>query len=169
MSHSSSAIGISDLKNELIKFRNFKGESGKYNKKGERNFVIVIDDVASEKLEALGFYVKHSVKSNGEVENLLKINVNMESQWPPEFTVYTKKGDRKWGIDEIANLDKANIIGGEVWFNPYQSPNSDHKTAWLDEMIVAIKDNVNHEKYRAMFEDNDRNDEHLEGRMPWDD
>lgn len=152
MAHSQKAIGIMNLKNETVKFRNFKGEGGKFNKKGDRNFKIVLDDATADDLENQGFYIKHAVRNNGEVEHQLKINVKMDSQWPPEIKVFTKNGDRDWGADEIGNLDDAMIIGGEVWFNGYQSPNSDHKTAWLDEMIVAIQDNVNYDKYRALFD-----------------
>ena len=173
MSHSNKAICINNLSNKNLIFRNFEGRKSNYNNLGSRNFNVVLDDVVAEMLEKEGFYIKKRVNDKGEESKLLKVNVKMDSKWPPEIHVFTKKGEQNYGADEVASLDDADVISGEVWINGYMGANSDHKTAWLDEMYVALRDNATADKYRKMFEstaDIEEEDNWLPNeQMPWDD
>lgn len=169
--HSNTAFGIENLSNRTIKYRNFEGKGGRFNAEGKRNFCVVLDENTANQLEAEGYYVKRRVLADGDTESYIKINVGMDSKWPPEIHVFTRNGENLYGAAELAALDEADIIKGEVWFKPYQSVNSDHKTAWLDEMIVAIRDNQAKQKYASLFDDGviPEDDGFLPNeQMPWD-
>lgn len=170
MSHSPKAIGILDLDNDAIipGFRNFEGKKTNMNNAGNRNFCVKLPADLAMKFRDEGFYVKERLDQNGDVDYYyMAIKVNMDSQWPPCVTVYSKNGPKQYGPEEIAALDGANIVAGEVWFNPYMKAGGDHKTAYLDELTVAIKgsDEERRNKYMSYFQKDDPVDDEP---MPWD-
>jgi len=83
------------IENARILFRNFEGREEKYNKLGDRNFCVLLDDVqAKELIEDHGLNVKY-LKSREEgdpEEAYLKIAVSFKIR-PPKLVMLTTRSN----------------------------------------------------------------------------
>ena len=156
-------IEIHNLTNNDIMFRNFEGVQTEKNNAGNRNFVVRLSIEQANDLEKAGFYIKMSKPDkDGNQFPYVKVNVNMDSKWPPEFEIYTNKGRVEYGADEIKALDRATIVGADIECNSYMKAGGDHYTLYLRKFSAAIKDANNSDKYLKMLHDlNDPEDEEL--------
>ena len=147
-------IEIHNLTNNDIMYRNFEGIETDKNQAGKRNFVVRLTLEQANDLQNAGFYVKMSKPDkDGNQYPTIRVNVGMEGKWPPEFEIYTNKGRIYYGEDDIKALDRATIVGADIWCNSYMKAGGDHYTLWLKKFSGAIKDNNNAEKYMKMLQD----------------
>lgn len=100
---------VLNLEGVRIGFRNFAGEEGRYNKKGDRNFVVFLDDAEADKLEADGWNVK-SPKPNDDIDPeedtrqaYLPVSLNFNG-FPPKVVVIADGNATKLGEDEVTCL-----------------------------------------------------------------
>lgn len=146
-------IEIHNLTNDDIKYRNFEGVQTEKNNAGQRNFVVRLTLEQANDLQKAGFYVKMSKPDkDGNQYPYIKVNINMDSKWPPEFEIYTNKGRVEYGADNIKALDRATIVGADIECNSYMKAGGDHYTLYLRKFSGAIKDTNNEEKYRRMLQ-----------------
>lgn len=111
------------MENVRLIFRNFAGEASTYNRAGDRNFCVIIDDPElAQQLLIDGWNVK-SLKARDEDEEpakYIKVSVRFDN-YPPK--VYMKSGRTKTLLDEntIDTLDFAEfsnvdlILSGSDW------------------------------------------------------
>jgi hypothetical protein len=107
-----------------IIFRNFRGEGSRFNKEGERNFSVVIDDedIANELIEA-GWNVKIKAPRSEDEEPFrhLSVKVAYGGFRDPKAYLISGDPDRPVELDEesIACLDNMDIVSVDLDIRPY--------------------------------------------------
>lgn len=137
-----------------IIFRNFKGDEGQYNRKGDRNFCVLLDDPVAEAMLADGWNVKRlKPREVDEGDNLegqayLPVAVNFAGR-PPNVVMVTSRGRTNLGEHEVEVLDWADIIDVDLIVNPYNW-NVNGKggiKAYLKSIFVTIQEDALDLKY----------------------
>ncbi len=129
-----------------IIFRNFSGKEGQYNREGDRNFAVLLnDDVANQMLED-GWNVKwlkpreDSEEEEEAPQAYLQISVNFKGR-PPRIVIITSRGRTNLDEDSIEMLDWADITNVDLIVRPY-AWNVSGKTgikAYLQSIYVTIE------------------------------
>lgn len=139
------------LEGVKIGFRNFSGAEGKYNREGDRNFAVFIDDnTLAMDLHQDGWNIKW-LKARDEDEEpraYLQVSVNYKGR-PPRITMLTSRGRTPMGQDEINILDWADIEHVDLIIRPYEWEVND-KTgvkAYLQSIFVRIREDELDLKY----------------------
>lgn len=133
--------GILQIDDAHIVYRNFRGEGSKYNREGDRNFAVVIDD--QEVADALineGWHVK--IKPARDEDDIpfmvLPIKVKFNDRGP---TVYLKTGKALNKLDEesVACLDDVDILSVDMDIRPYdwEVNGKNGRTAYLQSIHVT--------------------------------
>lgn len=149
------------MENARLIFRNFEGREGDYNRKGDRNFGLVIDD--KELVEQLiedGWNVKSFVPKNNddyddepETVYWLPVTVRYDNV-PPKVVLVTRRKKTKLDEDNINTIDYANIEKADLTVTPYEwtvNGKSGIK-AYLQTMYVKIIEDEFADKYADLEE-----------------
>lgn len=113
--------GILQIDDARIIYRNFRGEGGKFNREGDRNFAVVIpkQELADELLNR-GWNVKIKPPKDEEDSPFmyLPVKVKFNDRGPQ---VYLRTGDRVNRLDEetISVLDDVDIRSVDLDIRPY--------------------------------------------------
>ena len=113
--------GILQINDARIAFRNFRGEGDKFNREGDRNFVLCIpNEEMADALSREGWNVRiKDPKEEGEAPFMyLPVKVKFNERGPK---VYLVSGERRVTLDEesIAMLDDIDIIKVDMDIRPY--------------------------------------------------
>lgn len=116
---------VLNLEGVRIGFRNFAGLEGRYNKKGDRNFVVFLEEEKAKELSDEGWNVKYP-KTNDDIdpdedtrEAYLPVSLNYNG-FPPKVIVIADGQASKLVEDEVDMLDYADILDVDIVINPYQ-------------------------------------------------
>lgn len=120
------SINIPDrakLKGYEITFKNFSGRETQYNRAGNRNFAIVLDDDTADQMLKDGWNVRVKEYDDGTRRNTLSIAVRFDiERYCPIVVMVTPKGNyfKKTTLNEdtVGELDSARIIKADVVLNP---------------------------------------------------
>lgn len=131
---------IVEMNDVRITHKNFAGEGTPYNRKGDRNFSVVIDD--QEIADALineGFNVKiKEYDDSNDPFMFLKVNVKFNARGP---AVYLKTGDNvnRLNEDTIACLDDIDIetIDLDIRAYDWDVNGRTGRTAYLQSILVT--------------------------------
>lgn len=133
--------GILQIDDARIIYRNFSGEGSKFNREGDRNFSLIIDDPAiADELVAQGWNVKiREPREEGDDPFIhLPVKVKFNDRGP---RIYLITGDRRNELDEesVAILDNVDIIGVDLDIRPYdwEVNGKTGRTAYLHSMRVV--------------------------------
>lgn len=113
--------GILQIDDAEIIFRNFEGREEKYNRKGDRNFALKINDPAvADELADRGWNVKIKPPRNEDDDPFmfLKVNVKFNDRGP---RAYLQVGNRQVELDEesVKCLDNIDILSVDLDIRPY--------------------------------------------------
>lgn len=133
-----------------IVFRNFAGKEGMYNREGDRNFAVLLDEDVAEKMAKDGWNVKWlKAREEGEEEQpYLQVSVNFKGR-PPRIVMITSRGRTNLGEDECELLDWADIRTVDLIVRPYEwmvNGKSGIK-AYLQSIFVTIEEDPLELKY----------------------
>lgn len=142
------------MENVRIVFRNFAGKEGMYNREGERNFAVILEDPKLVKaLEKDGWNVKYlKAREDGDEEQpYLQVSVNFKGR-PPHIVMITSRGRTTLSEDECEVLDWADIRTVDLIVRPYEWV-VNGKTgikAYLKSIFVTIEEDALELKYAAI-------------------
>jgi len=133
-----------------IVFRNFAGKEGQYNREGDRNFAVILDDKTAEAMLADGWNVKTlAAREEDETDTpYLPVSVNFKGR-PPQITMVTSRGRTQLGEDQVEMLDWADITNVDLIVRPYAWDVSGRTgiKAYLQTMFVTIEEDALQRKY----------------------
>lgn len=154
--------------------KNFAGEQKQFNPKGNRNFLVALDEEDAAALEDLGVTVKKLDPRNEDDDPLYFIKVklnfkeNEDGSWYPRIQVIPETRSFKRTITKLMakSLDYADILSADlmITMSPYRLLDGRNGvTLWLNDAVFIIRENPFDVKYRdvpgsaisALYEDDD--------------
>lgn len=145
------------LENVAIAFRNFAGKEDKYNREGDRNFAILLDEDIAQRMAADGWNVKHLREREGDEgppQAYIQVAVSYKIK-PPKVGVLTSKGLRYYPEHMVDLLDWVDIEIADVTINPYEWAvgGKSGTKAYLSSLFIKIAEDYLQLKWEAMAED----------------
>jgi hypothetical protein len=139
-----------------IIFRNFSGKEGQYNREGDRNFAVLIDDdKVADAMAEDGWNVKQLRPREDEEDETpqayLPVSVNFKGR-PPRIVLITSRGRTNLDEHSVEMLDWADIINVDMIVRPYEWTVNDKSgiKAYLQSIYVTIEEDALEMKYNAM-------------------
>lgn len=135
-----------------IIFRNFAGKEGMYNREGDRNFAVLLDDEVANAMAADNWNVKWLRPRDDEEEQspqaYLPVSVNFKGR-PPRIVVITSRGRTNLDESQVEMLDWANILNVDLIVRPYEwmVNNKTGIKAYLQSIYVTIEEDALEIKY----------------------
>lgn len=139
------------MENVRIMFRNFSGKEDKFNREGNRNFCVAIDDPdEANRLADIGWNVKrlNPLEENGDPQYYLQVAVNYKNIEPNIYMV-TNKNKVRLSESTVGNLDSADIKNVDLIVSPYnwEVNGKSGVKAYCKTMYVTIDEDVFAGKY----------------------
>lgn len=108
------------MEDATIRFRNFAGKEGMYNREGDRNFCVLLDPELANVLSKDGWNVKSlRAREEGEEDQpYLMVSVGFKGR-PPKMIMITSRGRTNLGEDECELFDWVDIDKVDLMIRPY--------------------------------------------------
>lgn len=141
-----------------IIFRNFSGKEGQYNREGDRNFAVLLDESVATTLAEDGWNVKWLKPREDDEEGepaqaYLQVSVNFKGR-PPRVVLLTSTRRRNLDESEVEDLDWVDIKNVDLIVRPYEwtvNGKSGIK-AYLQSIYVTIVEDALELKYAEMYD-----------------
>lgn len=147
MGNNDESIILEDVK---MIWRNFEGREDQFNREGNRNFTVVLDDKTADQLQEDGWNVKIKTgKEDGDENfNVLNVAVSFKVR-PPQIFLMTSRGRTKLDEETCALLDDAELKIVDMMLRPYEwyVNGKSGRKAYLHSLYVTIEENYLDLKY----------------------
>lgn len=148
--------GTVTVENARLVFRNFAGKEGQYNREGDRNFAVILDNQVAEQLLADGWNVKYlKAREEDDVPTpYIQVSVGYKGR-PPRIVMITSRKRQEIGEDLVEMLDWVDIKQVDLIFRPYNwvipgrngRPDDTGVKAYLKSMYITIEEDELELKY----------------------
>jgi hypothetical protein len=139
-----------------IIFRNFAGKEGQYNREGDRNFAVLLDNDVAAAMNEDGWNVKwlkpREDAEEGETpQAYLPVSVNFRGR-PPRVVLVSSRGRSNLDEDQVEMLDWVDILNVDLIVRPYEwtvNGKSGIK-AYLQSLYMTIQEDPLELKYSEL-------------------
>jgi hypothetical protein len=138
-----------------IIFRNFSGKEGQYNREGDRNFAVLLDEPTAQAMAEDNWNVKWlRPREEEEGENpqaYLPVSVNFKGR-PPRIVLITSRGRTNLDEGSVEMLDWADILNVDLIVRPYEWTVNEKSgiKAYLQSIYVTIEEDALEIKYSEL-------------------
>lgn len=146
------------LENARLMFRNFSGKEGQYNREGDRNFAVALDQDVAELMIQDRWNVKFlKPRDEGdEPQAYVQVSVNFRGPRPPKVVIIYKSRNVRTTLteDEVSILDWAEFDNVDLILSPYEWA-VNGKTgvkAYLQSIYLTIREDELEVKYSSVPE-----------------
>lgn len=140
-----------------IIFRNFAGKEGQYNREGDRNFALILEDRAvADAMLNDGWNVKFlkAREEGDEPQPYIQVSVSYKNR-PPRVVMITSRGRTDIPEDMLEILDWVDISNVDLILNPYAWGPIQGKSgikAYLKSIYITIQEDELEKKYADIQE-----------------
>lgn len=136
-------------------YKNFQGKGSTYNKEGQQNFSVILEEDLAEQLLNDGWNVKRIKPREDDPEDFIGtpyLNVKVRfDKFPPIAVLITERGKKKLTKRTIGQLDWSRILNCDLIISPYNYPATPGRpagvTAYLQAIYVTLEENDFEKKY----------------------
>ena len=138
-----------------IIFRNFSGKEGQYNRQGDRNFAVLLDDSVANAMAEDGWNIKwlkpREDEEGEQPQAYLPVSLNFKGR-PPRIVLITSRGRSNLDEDSVEMLDWADIINVDLIVRPYEWTVNEKSgiKAYLQSIYVTIEEDPLEMKYNQL-------------------
>ena len=148
MSRTSNTVTIEDAR---LVFRNFSGREGQYNRAGDRNFSIILDQDTAEDMIRGGWNVK-TLKPRDEGDEptpYITVSVSYKGR-PPKICLVSSRGKTYLDEEAVDILDWSDFVSVDVILTPYdwEVNGKTGRKAYLSSMYATLLETDLDIKYR---------------------
>lgn len=128
----------------ILLFRNFEGRESQYNRAGDRNFAVVLDDEIAERMHADGWNVKELASRDEGDDPRPYISVAVGYKYkPPTIVMITSSGRKHLTEETVGVLDFVDIAKADLIFREYAWGPINGKSgvkAYLQSLYVTVQE-----------------------------
>lgn len=139
-----------EIENARIMGRNFKGVETRYNKEGNRNFCVIIEDERlAQQMADDGWNIKvRTPRNEGEQPyHYISVAVNFNFHRPPTIVMISGRTRTAITEDMVGCLDSAMIKSCDLTIRPRIWNEEGDVKAYLEEMYVVVEQSRWQQKY----------------------